>query len=157
MVVAGLAVAVGLLVSQQGTAEADNGFYRQGSWNWVYNTKWDWNWDRTDRRDWNWNRWDADWYGSRGLWGNHGLWLGQRRSHGTPVVYTFNKPVYLPEYGRWVVFNHNKPVLSTPYRPMYRPIGNVYVIVNVRGAANVNIDIDIDADNDFNHVVYNRR
>jgi hypothetical protein len=55
-----------------------------------------------------------------------------------------------------VVFDHGRPVLSTPYRPMYRPIGNVYVIVNVRNSANVNIDIDVNVGNDFDYVYWRR-
>jgi hypothetical protein len=150
----GLGVAATLLFSHQGTVRADAPFYRQGSWNWAYNTQWDWNWDRNNRPDWNWNHWDDDWYSSRGTWGHQGLWYGQKWYNGTPVIYTFNKPVYMPNYGRWVVFNNNRPVLSTPYRPIYRPIGNVYVIVNAGNNAHVNIDIDINAHNDFNYVYW---
>jgi hypothetical protein len=154
LMIAGLGVAAALLFSQHGTARADNGFYRQGSWNWAYTTPWNWNWDRTQQWNWNWTHWDDDWYASRGAWGNHGLWYGHKWYNGTPVIYTFNKPVYLPHYGKWVVFHNNRPVLSTPHRPIYRPIGNVYVIVNATGHANVNIDIDINAHDDFNYVYW---
>jgi hypothetical protein len=154
LVVGGIAIATLLLLSVHGTANADSGFYRQRSWNWVYTTRWDWNWDRNTRWDWNWTHWDDDWYASRGTWGNYGLWFGYSWYHGVPCIFTFEKPVYLPRYHRWIVFHDGRPVLSTPYRPIYRPIGNVWVIVNVSNASNVNIDIDVNAYDDFNYVYW---